>query len=236
MYNGKLLIMKNKVLFLIFCYNEENNIYFIKRLLSSLKNCFIINDGSTDNTLSKLNKITKNIYSNSKNLGKSASYVNFIKYINRRKIKFDYIILIDGDGQHTISDVKKILKSTMLFNIDLLIGKRDYTIKNMPKLRFFWNKFISWFISKKISQKLTDTQSGLRAIKYKLALKLSKKINSNRYEFETDVILKTKKENCNIKEISVKTLYKSEYFKFSINRLFKDLRRSIKIFLYAIKN
>ena len=63
---------------------------------------------------------------------------------------------------------------------------------------------------------LKDTQTGLRGIPIQFAQELLD-INLSDFSFETDMIIKAKKSDINIKEIPIKTIYidknKSSHFK-----------------------
>ena len=95
-------------------FNEVNNIdALISEIFESLKKfqnyeVILINDGSTDKTLEKINIIKNNkirIISNPRNLGQSFSIHNGIK-----SSAFNIIVTLDGDGQNNPADIPKLLE------------------------------------------------------------------------------------------------------------------------------
>ncbi|MDC3113036.1 glycosyltransferase [Pelagibacteraceae bacterium] len=98
-------------------FNEEKNIQFlineflnIKNLLKENFEIILINDCSTDKTLSVINslKLDKSenikIINNKKNLGQSWSL-----RIGINNAFYDTIVTIDGDGQNNPSDIPELL-------------------------------------------------------------------------------------------------------------------------------
>tara|TARA_Y100000589_G_C27140565_1_gene624477 strand:- start:603 stop:1364 length:762 start_codon:yes stop_codon:yes gene_type:complete len=112
-------------------FNEENNVVkLLEEIKTSLKNSIrfeviIVDDGSTDNTLSQLKKSkhsTKNItiIKHKKNFGQSYSLRTGIL-----SARYEYICTIDGDGQNNPNEIKKLLRKFMVnSDFNLVIGNR----------------------------------------------------------------------------------------------------------------
>lgn len=109
--------MKKKLTFVIPCYNEEKNIkLFYDDVLNNFKNkkyqieLIFINDGSKDNTITELKKVTKlhdfdvKVINFSRNFGKDAAL-----YAGMSNSTGDYTVLIDADMQQPPSLVLKML-------------------------------------------------------------------------------------------------------------------------------
>ena len=121
--------MKNKkIYFIIPIYNEEKIIQkVINELIIKTKSfnrkIILINDGSKDNTISKLKKYkhNKNIkIINKKNEGHGKTVIRGYKFAIKNKC--DYVFQLDSDDQFFTSEIKKLIKPK--YKQKLIIGKR----------------------------------------------------------------------------------------------------------------
>lgn len=132
------------------CYNEEKTVsLFYKEFLSVYENemtflnyeIIFINDGSVDNTLSKikeLHELDKNVkyISFSRNFGKESALLAGLE-----NSKGDYIAVIDADLQDPPSLLPHMLNIIQKTNYDI-VGTRRISRKGEPPIRsFFANIF-----------------------------------------------------------------------------------------------
>tara|TARA_A100001011_G_scaffold349140_1_gene387492 strand:- start:16077 stop:16634 length:558 start_codon:yes stop_codon:yes gene_type:complete len=111
---------------------------------------FLIDDCSNDNTKKDLKNLKINYLRNKINLGYERSLNKGFNIILRQKFKF--LITMDADGQHKISDLNKMTKR--IKNFDIVVGARAQKNNILEKILSFWTK-------KKI--KLSDIICGLKA-------------------------------------------------------------------------
>ena len=95
----------------------------------------------------------------------------------------------------------------------------------MPYLRRAANFFTSLLISLKGGKWVKDTQSGYRAVKLSFLKNIS--LKSNRYDLESEILLKIMKEKAKVKCIRIKTIYKDETI--TVNPI-KDTARFFRAF------
>lgn len=178
---GEKLLMKKKennkiknpkVILIIPAYNEEENILrtYNSILNSNEKNgtsfdVIVINDGSKDNTgiICRDNNIpTINLIHN---LGIGGAVQTGYKYALNNG--YDIAIQFDGDGQHDIESVRKIIKPLEEGNADMVIGSRFVSDSSSEfkstKARRMGINLISFLIKKVTKIKIYDTTSGFRA-------------------------------------------------------------------------
>ncbi|MDH5385288.1 MAG: glycosyltransferase family 2 protein, partial [Candidatus Aminicenantes bacterium] len=115
-----------KILVLILAYNEENTILNVieetKKHLPEA-DILVVNDGSTDNTKYILRgrkdiKVLHHPY----NMGiGGAIWTGFNFFV---KSNYDYLVRIDGDGQHPSSQARMLLEPLYKKEADLVIGSR----------------------------------------------------------------------------------------------------------------
>lgn len=165
--------IKEKVLFVIPAYNEENNILNVVNKINSYNNdnntnydIIVINDGSKDNTEKILCDNNINHIKLVNNLGIGGAVQTGYKYALDNK--YDIAIQFDGDGQHDVNYIKDIIKPIIDDNINMVIGSRfiDKTASKFKssKARRVGINLISFFIKLVTRKKIYDTTSGFRAV------------------------------------------------------------------------
>ena len=159
-----------KVVMIIPAYNEELNIEKtvskINKYNKKSKNqvdYIVINDGSTDKTLSVCRKNNFNVINLVRNLGIGGAVQTGYKYAYYNN--YDVAIQFDGDGQHDEGYIEHLLKEINNGN-DLVIGSRF--IKKLSKFtstksRQLGIKILSIFIKIFTGEKVYDPTSGFRA-------------------------------------------------------------------------
>lgn len=193
-------------------YNEGSVIHGV---LSSLPNkidnrsllIVVVNDGSTDNTAMICEKLKKVVLINHiLNLGAGAATRTGINFA--RKQGCETVVTMDGDGQHSSKDVRKIVQYALKSENDLVIGSRLLNSEGMPWHRILGNKGLSLITYLVFGVFVSDSQSGLKVLR-KRALE-SIKFHSNSYAFCSEIIWQAHKNNLKIEEIPIKAIY-SEY-------------------------
>jgi len=165
----------SKTLLIIPAYNEEANILKTVRSIekynqkpgSSRLDFIVINDGSTDKTEEVLSKNNIPHLTHPKNQGIGVTVQSGYKYA--LKNKFDFAVQFDGDNQHDVAFVEKILAPLRDKSADLVIGSR-FVSKSGKKDNFQSSfarragiKLISGAIKQKTGVRICDTTSGFRA-------------------------------------------------------------------------
>ena len=139
------------------------------------------------------------------NQGKGHALKVGFKYI-KEKYKKDYIVVtMDSDGQHLISDARKLCDYVLKNPNTLVLGKRIRGEKTPIRSRIGneFTKFIYGFIT---SVYVYDTQTGLRAFSDKL-MNFHLNVMGERFEYEMNVLLMAAREKIPIHEIEIKTIY-----------------------------
>ncbi len=169
--------MNYKTLLVIPAYNEEENILnTYKSVVEHNKknkikyDVIVINDGSADDTESILIKNKIPHITLIHNLGIGGAVQTGYKYAFEND--YDVAVQFDGDGQHDVNYVDKIVKPIINKEADFTIGSR-YVDKNTSEFkstlaRRLGIKLISFVIKLVTSKKVMDTTSGFRACNRKI--------------------------------------------------------------------
>lgn len=207
--------INSKVTILIPALNPKNEfINYIKELIDNkFEHIIVINDGSDENCNSIFEKIKQEkqckVITHQKNEGKGKALKDGLKYFNEH-FKDDLgVITVDCDGQHLVKDVIKIAEEMSKRPNNMILGTRDFSEKNVPERSSFGNKVTSAVFKAFYGVKITDTQTGLRGIPISLVKDLQN-IQGNRYEYETNMLIYCIKEQIEILEVPIKTIYINE--------------------------
>lgn len=170
--NEQITSKNPRILLIIPAYNEEDNIKktYQKIVDYNKKNktnyeVIVINDGSKDNTQKILEENNIPHINLVNNLGIGGAVQTGYKYALEND--YDIAIQYDGDGQHDVRYVKKLIQPILDGKADLSIGSR-FIDKDSSKFKSTWIRriginFISFLIKACTDKKITDTTSGFRA-------------------------------------------------------------------------
>lgn len=171
--------------------------------------CIVIDDGSVDNTNAVALQAGAVVLQTKVKSGKG----------NALKLGFDYVIkngyealiVMDGDGQHSPSDIKGFVDCYQRTNADIVSGSRMNDPRGMPLVRLATNRLMSWLISLFCHQHIADTQCGFRLIKTDVLRAI--KLESSDFEIETEVLIRASKKGFKIGSADVQTIYNDEVSK-----------------------
>ena len=164
--------MKKKVLLIIPAYNEEECILKtyqeIEKYNKNNKNPYdviVINDGSKDKTSEICHKNNIPVIDLIHNLGIGGAVQTGYKYAYKKG--YDIAVQFDGDGQHNIKYVEKIIDPIIKNEADMVIGSRfieNINTFKSTKARRIGIKIISSLIKIITGKRILDTTSGFRAV------------------------------------------------------------------------
>jgi glycosyltransferase involved in cell wall biosynthesis len=157
-----------KILIIVPAYNESDNIRgVILKLHEENENwdVLVINDSSTDNTSAIARQTSlAEVIDLPFNLGIGGCVQTGFRYARAKG--YDYALQFDGDGQHSASEIHKLLEIIMNNEADVAIGSR-FRQKNegfrSSSSRRMGIRIFEWFSFILIQQRITDHTSGFRA-------------------------------------------------------------------------
>ena len=218
--------MKKKVLIFILCYKASFRLLKVFNKIPFNKNkdfdlsVLISDDNSKDDTLhyaKKIKLIQKKIFINSNKI--NLGYGAHIKkcFLFALKNKFDYAIMIHGDGQYSpiyITDIlKKFKKNKDLGAVTgsrILKGYKEATKGGMPFYKLIGNILLTKFHNLFLNTFFSDAHSGLWGynLKYLKSKKFLKLTNS--FNFDQQMRFYYMANKLNISEIPINTKYGDE--------------------------
>ena len=200
-------------------YNEAKNIGEVLAEIKQYKiDAVVIDDGSSDSTAEIARNQGAIVLKNEKNQGKGASLIKGFNYALSKG--YEAVITMDGDGQHLPEDIPHFLRLAENPDSSIFIGNRMDSIRNMPLVRVFVNRLMSWAISSIIGQSVPDTQCGYRLIKKNVLGRIN--LRTANYEIESEIIIKGARSGFKIEAVPIITVYRDE--KSKINPFIDTLR------------
>lgn len=217
-----------KIMVLIPTFNEELR---IEKVLDDIKKAagnadiLLINDGSTDHTKSIAKRSGVKVISLPFNLGYGAALQT--GYIYAKQKGYDYVVQIDGDGQHDPAYIKDFLNTLRNEDVDVVIGSR-FLKKN--GYRISWTRKTGMVIFGTIAsvimgQRISDPTSGFQALKKNVVSFFTRDLYPPDYP-DTDMLILLHRAGFRLKEIPVK-MYNADYK--------KSMHRGHKIIYYIFK-
>ena len=162
------------------------------------------------------------------NRGKGAALKTAINYFLVHRPEGMGVVTVDGDGQHHKLDILACAKA-MKESGELILGCRDFDHPDVPFRSRFGNKTTCGIFKLFVGMTVSDTQTGLRAIPRK-DLPTMLAIEGDRFEYETNMLLKLKQKSIPFREVKIRTVYIEEN-KTSHFRVIRDSWRIYKLIL-----
>jgi glycosyltransferase involved in cell wall biosynthesis len=198
-----------KLSIIIPAFNEEETIAkLIKKVQSSklpqqiTKEIIVVDDGSTDKTVSILKKITskqiKTIYQKH-NQGKGAAIRRGLE-----EVTGNVVIVQDADLEYDPQEYSSLLQPILDGKAQVVYGSR-FSGGKPHRVHLFWhmigNKMLTLLSNALTNLNLTDMETCYKMFTKEVADKLN--IKENRFGFEPEITAKIAKLNCPVYEVGI---------------------------------
>ena len=163
------------------------------------------------------------------NRGKGRALKTAFGYVAEMLPDLRGVITIDGDGQHLTEDIIACGQKMLENEGCVVLGCRDFDQPGVPPRSVAGNKTTSRFFRILFGIRLSDTQTGLRAIPAQF-LEPFCGIEGERFEYETNMLLNMKRMGIPFLEQPITTVYDPEDYSSHYNAV-KDSLRISKVML-----
>jgi glycosyltransferase involved in cell wall biosynthesis len=199
-------------------YNNAATIADVaRRCREQIANVVVVDDGSTDADLRDLLKsLDVAVVRHPTNQGKGAALLTAFGYAAERG--GEYLLTIDGDGQHFPEDIPRFLPRVAPDTI--LLGSRDEIVGEMPRRSLFGRDFSDFWICIESGAELSDTQSGFRVYPVQAILKLQ--LACRHYNLEIEVISRAVWAGLTVESVPIRVWYPDAAQRVSSFRPFVD--------------
>ncbi len=198
------------------------------------KDIVVVNDGSDTEHMKPFEMVGRHeechILHHDVNKGKGRALKTAFEYCLDNRKDTAGVVTVDGDNQHSADDICECAKRMLELKNHVILGVRDFTGKDVPPKSKFGNNMTKFVFRVFCGLKISDTQTGLRAIPFEY-IKLMDKIKGERFEYETNMLLELKQYNIPYTEVGIHTIYIEE----NASTHFHPIKDSIKIYGVILK-
>jgi glycosyltransferase involved in cell wall biosynthesis len=178
---------------LIPAFNEQSA---IRQVVSGVRNAvpsadiLVVDDGSVDNTARVAESAGASVVRHPFNLGIGGAVQTGLKFAQQED--YDIVIRLDGDGQHSPSEIPSLLSAMQDRQVDVVVGSRFLgTTVDMPipLLRRLGICVFAWTVSLLTGRRATDTTSGFLVMNRRAIDALATYIPQDYPEVEGRIVL-----------------------------------------------
>lgn len=213
--------------------DEKLNMVIGGLLREGFTDIVIVNDGSDEAHMEPFKKAALHkevtVLTHEVNKGKGRALKTAFSYVLENRKDIAGVVTVDGDNQHTSHDIKACAEK-MCRKGKVILGCRNFNGPDVPFKSKFGNVLTSSVFRLFCGIKLSDTQTGLRAIPAGY-LPLLCEVAGERFEYETEMLLVFRKNNIAFEEQEIKTVYLEE----NVSTHFHPVKDSIRIYKIIFK-
>ena len=189
------------------CYNEEATIgSVVIRAKRHVDKVLVVDDGSNGDTAKVAKEAGAVVVSHKTNRGKSAGIKTGFRYALSNG--FEYVVTIDGDGQHNPDEIPVLLENLQNNGNDICIGIRYGASTEMPLWRKFGKRVLDYTTGFGNGGSVTDSQCGFRAFNKKAIRGIIPRLNGEAYSVESEQLIKAHDLGLNVETTRVMCKYK----------------------------
>ena len=128
---------------------------------------------------------------------------------------FDFIVLLHGDGQYAPERLPEILAPLLSDKADAVIGSRMLTkggarSGGMPFYKLLGNRILTRYQNLLLSTHLSEFHSGYRAYSVRALACLPYKLNTDDFDFDTEILIQFFLSGRRVTEVAIPTYYGDE--------------------------
>ncbi len=194
--------------------NEEGSIANVlqktKEALEGIENEIIIVDASSDKTPLEAIKAGAKVVTQIGSGGVGEALIQGFYWV-----RGEYVVFFDGDGTYEPKDIHKVIEPLLSDEADLVNGNRfaDMEKGAMTFRNRIGNLFLSWLGNMLFHTNISDSQSGMKAFRRNLLLRVS--LWERGFSICTEILAEASKLNMRIREVGIS--YKKRIGKTKLN-------------------
>jgi len=187
-------------------FNEEatvgNIVTRTKKTLEQLRVSYeilVVDDGSDDRSADIAQELKAHV------LKKAHQGKGFALRSGFRQAKGELVVTLDADGSHQPEEIPMVLRYIREGKADFVVGSRFFDSEanqtKIPKINRTGNRMFNSLIRYLTGAKISDSQSGFRAIRSSLIKRM--KLGSHGYEVESEMLVKALKMGARVAETPI---------------------------------
>ncbi len=197
-------------------------------LAHGFEDIILVDDGSKKENKHYFYKAAKHpqvhLLRHVRNRGKGAALKTAFRWFLENRPDAIGVVTVDGDGQHAPDDTVACALE-MRSTGKVILGCRDFSLDHVPPRSRMGNRITCGVFRFLCGMKLSDTQTGLRAIPTD-AVREFCQVKGDRFEYETNMLLEMKTRGIAYGEVKISTVYIEE----NKSSHFRAVRDSVRIY------
>ena len=198
----------------------------------------LVNDGSDQAHMQPFQTVARysqcTILTHEQNKGKGRALKTAFSYILKNRPNCLGVVTVDGDNQHRAKDIAACAEAMLKTKNQVILGCRDFSGDHVPPRSKFGNNMTSWVFRYICGLKISDTQTGLRAIPRQYLADFIE-LRGERFEYETNMLLRLKEKKIPFREVTIETVYIEENASSHFNPIVDSFKIYKLIFAYFFK-
>jgi glycosyltransferase involved in cell wall biosynthesis len=197
---------------LVPAYREADHIADVVRgILRRAPRVLVVDDGSDDATAVRAEEAGAQVVRHAVNRGKGAAVHTGLRHA--RGAGLEFVIVMDADGQHDPDEIPAFVDTYRRTGCPVLVGNRMADPRGMPLLRRLTNRVMSALLSRKMGQRVPDTQNGFRL--YRLDTMPEEPPGAQRFAAESEILLDLAARGVRIGAVPTRVIYGDETSKIN---------------------
>ena len=196
----------------------------VRQIKTYLPEVVVVDDGSTDDTAERAKEAGATVLRHSTNLGKGRALQTGFQYLLAQR--GDGCLLLDGDGQHSPEDIPAFLKAASE-GAGVVLGNRMGQAHQMPFVRRWTNRVMSYLLSRLLDTKIPDSQCGFRFLRSEVLSQLN--LGASRFEIDSEILVEARRHHFRIVSVPIRVLYQGE------KSAIYPLRDTCRFFVYLFR-
>lgn len=185
---------------------------------------FVVDDGSSDETEFIARELGVWVFRHVKRKGKGVSLRDGC--MKALELSYEMVITMDADLQHDPAEIPNFIRAAS--NADVVVGKRNISVRAMPLHRFASNSITSKMLSSRTGTVIEDSQCGYRL--YRAGVLRAVDSHCRYFDYESDMLLKASLKGFHLAFLPIETIYNDSKSRIRIIDIFRFIRVYLKSF------
>lgn len=195
-----------RTMIVIPAYNEAATIRDVAQRALLHGPVIVVDDGSRDNTVARLDGLGITVLRNEQNSGKAFSLWRGMQHA--LSLGADAVISLDGDGQHAPEDIPRLLSVAGRLPRAVVIAARLRDRASAPRARRIANGVADFWISWAAGRSVVDSQSGFRLYPAELLRGYQPRLGRNGgFVFESEIVIDAVRRGHDCVAVPIDTVY-----------------------------
>jgi glycosyltransferase involved in cell wall biosynthesis len=170
----------------------------------------VVDDGSTDATLSVARDLDVRVVWHPHNAGYGANQKTC--YLDVLQREAEVIVMVHPDGQYEPALIPALIRPILAGEADLVLGSRTMVpgaarAGGMPRYKLVANRILTWVENRIMGTALTDLHTGYRAYSRRLLLGVPFLRNASDFSFDSEMVMQATELGFRVAEVPASSRY-----------------------------